>query len=107
MPGEIAQNRRYPDGLLQAFLGTDPKPHHVLIEIATFPERRALKQAMDDLALAYSALGHLPELVMFVLRPKGKFLIGGTHVIRSKLGLSRLEAQWRIVELWTLRGRVP
>jgi hypothetical protein len=104
MPGEIAQNRRYPDGLLQAFLGNDPKPHNVLIEVATCPERRALKQALDDLALAYSALGHLPELVMFVLRPKGKFRIGGNHTIRSKLGLSRLEAQWRTVELWALPG---
>jgi hypothetical protein len=102
MPGEIAQNRRYPDGLLQAFFGSHPKPENVLIEVATYPERRALKQALDDLAVAYSALGHLPELVLFVLRSKGTFRIGGTHAIRSKLGLSRLEAQWRTVELWTL-----
>src|ERR1051325_11356536 len=72
MPGEVIQNRRYPDGLLQAFFGNDPKPHHVLMEIATYPEKRALNQAMDDLALAYSALGHLPELLMLVLRPKRK-----------------------------------
>jgi hypothetical protein len=104
MPGEIAQNRRYPDGLLQAFLGNDPKPHHVLVEIATYPERRALKQALDDLALAYSALGHLPELVMYVLRPKGTFRVGDKHAIRSKLGLSQLEARWRTVELWALSG---
>ena len=70
MPGELIQNRRFPDGLLQAFLGTEPKPHHVLVEIATYPERRALKQAMDDLTLAYSAVGHLPELLMLVLRPR-------------------------------------
>lgn len=61
MPGELVQNRRYPDGLLRAFLGDDPKPHPLLIEIATYPERRALKQALDDLTLAYSALGHLPD----------------------------------------------
>jgi hypothetical protein len=104
MPGEIAQNRRYPDGLLQAFLGNEPKPHNVLIEVATYPERRALKQALDDLALAYSALGHLPELVMFVLRARGKLRIGDNHAIRSKLGLSQLEARWRTVELWALPG---
>jgi len=102
MPGEIVQNRRYPDGLLQAFLGNDSKPHHVLIEIATYPERRALMQALDDLTLAYSALGHLPELLMFVLRPKGKLRISGEHAIQSKLGISRLEVAWRVVELWTL-----
>jgi len=104
MPGEIAQNRRYPDGLLQAFLGNEPKQHNVLIEVATYPERRALKQALDDLALAYSALGHLPELVMFVLRARGKLRIGDNHAIRSKLGLSQLEARWRTVELWALPG---
>jgi hypothetical protein len=101
-PGEIAQARKYPDGLLRVYLADERKPHHVLIEVATYAEERALKQALDDLTLAYAALGHLPELLMLVLRPKGKFRIGGTHAVRSKLGLSRLEAGWRSVELWTL-----
>jgi hypothetical protein len=102
MPGEVVQNRRLPDGLLQVMLDKDPKTHHVLVEIATFPERRALTQALDDLALAYSTLGHLPELVMLVLRPKGRFRIDGNHAIESGLGLSKLAATWRSVELWTL-----
>src|SRR5712671_6717054 len=55
MPGELVQNRRFPDGLLRAFLRGEPQPCHVLVEIATYPERRALKQALDNLALAYSA----------------------------------------------------
>src|SRR5690349_1572069 len=86
MPSEVLQSRRCPDGLLQALLGDDPRPHHVLIEIATYPERRALLQALDDLTLAYAALGHLPELLMLVLRPKGKFRIEGKHTIQSELG---------------------
>ncbi len=102
MPAEVVQNRRYPDGLLRAFLGNDPTPHYVLIEIATYPERRALKQALDDLALAYSALGHLPEMLMLVLRPKGKFRIAGKHTVQSELGLASLWVEWRTVELWTL-----
>jgi hypothetical protein len=102
MPGEIIQNRKYPDGLLRVYLSGQRKPHHVLIEVATYSEERALKQAVDDLTLAYSALGHLPELLMLVLRPKGSFRIGGRHTVRSKLGLSRLEAEWKTVELWTL-----
>ncbi len=102
MPGEIVQSRKYPDGLLQVFLAGDQKPHHVLLEVATYSEKRALKQALDDLALAYSTLGHLPELVMLVLRPKGKFRISGKYEVRSKLGLSRLEVEWKAVELWTL-----
>jgi hypothetical protein len=79
MPGEIVQSRKYPDGLLQVFLGREPKPHHVLVEVATYPEKRALKQALDDLTLAYTALGYLPELLMLILRPRGKFRIGGNH----------------------------
>jgi hypothetical protein len=101
-PGEVAQTRKFPDGLLQVFLQGEKRPHQVLIEVATYPEKRALKQALDDLTLSYSALGHLPELLMLVLRPRGQFRIGDKHAVASKLGLSRLEAQWRQVELWTL-----
>jgi len=102
MPGEIVQNRKYPDGLLQVFLGNETKPHHVLVEVATYPEKRALKQALDDLTLAYQTLGHLPELLMLILHPKGKLRIIGQHEIRSKLGLSRLAVEWKSVEVWTL-----
>ncbi len=42
MPGEIVQTRKYPDGLLQVFLGNERKPHHVLVEVATYSEKRAL-----------------------------------------------------------------
>jgi hypothetical protein len=102
MPGEIVQSRKLPDGLLRAFLHGEREPHHVLIEVATYAERRALKQALDDLTAAYGALGHLPELLMLVLRPKGTFRIGGRHEVRSPLGLSWLQAEWKVVELWTL-----
>jgi hypothetical protein len=102
MPGEIVQNRKYPDGLLQVFLGSETKPHHVLIEVATYPEKRALKQALNDLTLAYNMLGHLPDLLMLVLRPKGKYRISGQHEIHGKLGLASLTARWTVKELWTL-----
>ena len=102
MPGEIVQNRKYPDGLLRVYLAGQRRPHHVLIEVATYSEERALRQALDDLTLSYQTLGSLPELLMLVLRPKGRFQISGKHEVRSKLGLSRLEAQWKPVELWTL-----
>src|SRR5579862_9765186 len=102
MPGEIVQNRKYPDGLLQAYFRNDRKPHHVLIEVATYPERRALKQALDDLTLAYNVLGKLPELLMLVLRPKGKFRIDGRHAVESVFGLSRMEVFWKVVEVWNL-----
>lgn len=102
MPGELVQNRKYPDGLLRVYLVGQRKPHYVLVEIATYAEERALGQALDDLTLSYQKLGHLPELLMLVLRPKGRFRISGRHAVRSRLGLSRLEAEWKPVELWTL-----
>jgi hypothetical protein len=73
--------------------------------VATYPEERAVQQALDDLTLACSALGYLPDLLMLVLCPKGGMRIGGKHEVRSKLGLSRLEAEWKPVELWTLSAR--
>jgi hypothetical protein len=102
MPGEIAQSRKFPDGLLRVFRAGEKQPYPVLVEVATYPEKRALKQALDDLALAYLALGRLPELLMLVLRPKGQFRITGKYQVQSKLGLARLEAEWKPTELWTL-----
>jgi hypothetical protein len=102
MPAEVVQNRKYPDGLLRVYLAGQRKPHYVLIELATFAEERALQQALDDLTLSYQTLGSLPELLMLILRPKGRFQISGRHEVWSRLGLSRLEAEWKPVELWTL-----
>ncbi len=102
MPGEIAQSRRYPDGLFRVYLVGEKAPCHVLIEVATYPEKRALRQALDDLALALAVLGHLPDLLMLILRPGGRFRIEGKHEVRGKLGLSRLKAEWKPIELWTL-----
>jgi hypothetical protein len=104
LPGEIAQSRKYPDGLLRVYFQGERQPHLVLIEVATYPERRALKQAQDDLTLAYSALDQLPELLLLVLQPKGSLRITGRHEVRSPRGLSRLTAEWRVVELWTLQA---
>jgi hypothetical protein len=68
-PGEIAQSRKFPNGLLRVYFTGQQKPQRVLIEVATYSEPRALKQALDDLTLANSALGSLPELLVLVLRP--------------------------------------
>ena len=61
MPGEIVQNRKLPDGFLRVFLRDEPKPLPLLVEVATYPEKRALKQALGDLTLAYNVLGKLPD----------------------------------------------
>src|SRR5262245_59743764 len=91
MQAELVHPRRLPDGLLEVYFEGQKRPDHVLVEIATYPEPRALEQALDDLTLARQHLkGELPELLMLVLCPKGKFRISGKHAVRSRLGWSEL-----------------
>jgi hypothetical protein len=102
MPGEIVQNRKYPDGLFKATFSGRRKSSHVLVNVATYAEKRTLRQALDDLAVAFAALRYVPELLMLILPPKGKLRIGGKHEVHSPLGYSRLGGVWKVVELWTL-----
>src|SRR5262245_10710830 len=100
---ELVQPRQLPDGLIEVLFEGRKKPDHVLVEVATYPEKRALEQALDDLTLARQFLkGVLPEMLMLVLCPRGKFRIGGRHEARSRLGWSGLGCGWKVVELWTL-----
>jgi hypothetical protein len=60
------------------------------------------RRRRNGASTAYQALGHLPELLMLVLCPKGRFQIKGKHEVRSKLGLALLSVEWKVVELWGL-----
>ncbi len=103
LQAELVQPRKLPDGLLEVYFEKRKEPDHVLVEVATYPEERALDQALDDLALARRHLkGKLPELLMLVLCPKGKLRITGKHAVTSRLGWSKLACQWHVVEVWTL-----
>jgi hypothetical protein len=105
LQAELVQPRRLPDGLLEVFFRRRSKPDHVLVEVATYADKRVLKQALDDLTLAYQQLGSLPELLMLVLRPKGQFRVLGSHNVQSRLQWSQLACRWRVVELWTLQAQ--
>lgn len=101
---ELVQPRQLPDGLVEVYFEGEKTPDHVLVEIATYPERRALEQALDDLTLARQYLqGKLPELLMIVLCQRGKFTIDGSNAVRSRLGWSELSCRWNVVEM----GKVP
>ncbi len=71
LQAELVQPRRLPDGLLEVFFRGRKEPDYVLVEVATYPEKRALNQAINDLMLSRQQLGRLPELLMLVLCPKG------------------------------------
>lgn len=100
---ELVQSGQLPDGLIEVYFEGQKKPDHVLVEVATYPEKRALQQALDDLTIARKYLrGVLPELLMLVLCRKGKFEIPGEHEVQSRLGWSSLKCTWKVVELWKI-----
>jgi hypothetical protein len=101
-PAEVVQPARLPDGLLEVTPPGQKKPDYCLVEIATYPEKRVLQRALDDLALTYVHLRVLPELLVLVLSPKGRYRVEGRREVQSKLNWSRLVAEWKVVELWTV-----
>jgi len=101
---ELVQPRRLPDGLLEVFFQGRKEPDRFLIEIATYPEKRVLQQALDDLTLATVHFRQPPELLIVVLCPKGRYRVVRQHERRSRLGWSSLVGGWNVVELWTLEA---
>ena len=102
LQAEVVQPRRLPDGLLEVHLKGRKRPEHVVVEIATYAEQRVLAQALGDVSLVYQEFGEPPDLLVLVLRPKGKFRVGTSHSVRSRLGWSSLAGTWKVVELWEL-----
>jgi hypothetical protein len=97
---ELVQPRQIPDGLLEVIFEGRKSPAHVLIEIATYAEKRIAEQASDDLMLAFQHLRKVPDLLVLVLRPKGRQEVATNWTAGSELGWSALSASWKIVELW-------
>jgi hypothetical protein len=104
LQAEMVQPRQLPDGLLEVYVEGSAEPVHVVVEVSTYPEKRAREQGLDDLTLAYQQLGVLPELLIVVLCRKGRFRVGDKHEVRSRLGWSKLAGAWKPVELWTLKA---
>jgi hypothetical protein len=104
LQAELVQPRRLPDGLLEVYFHGCSLPDYFLLEVSTYPEKRILEQALDDLTLAYHHLRVLPELLTVVLFPKGKFEVLGEHTVASRLQWSQLACRWKVVKLWELSG---
>jgi hypothetical protein len=99
---ELVEPNKLPDGLLEVYFHGRSAPDYFLLEIATYPEKRALEQALKDLTLAYQHLHVLPELLTVVLCPRGRFRLTGDHTVTSRLQWSQLACRWKVVELWEL-----
>src|SRR5687768_14837887 len=73
LQAEVVQPRQLPDGLLEVTYAGRPEPSLVLVEVATYPEKRVPRQVYDDIMLVRQSRGVLPETVVFVLRQRGRF----------------------------------
>ncbi len=99
---EVVQPSQLRDGLLEVRLEGEAHDDLVLLEVATYPERRVEDQLTRDLMLVYLDRGELPEAVTLVLRGKGQYRVPGSRDLRSHRGLSSCRLNWRVVELWAV-----
>ena len=64
---QVVQPTQIPDGLLEARRRGQPRDDLVLLEAATYPERRVVRQMTRDLMLVYLDQSELPEAVAYLL----------------------------------------
>ena len=103
-PGELVQSRQLPDGLIDARIPGHADPILCLIEINTYPYSRVASELLDDVVLTYLNRGVVPEVIALTLCEKGKVRIDSEWRLISPLGHTRLEAGWRVVNLWELNA---
>ncbi len=99
---EVVQPRQLPDGLLEVRLRGRPEPVLLLVEIATYPEKRVVEQMMDGLRLVRQTRGVLPDGLVLILCPRGKYQVPEEGMAQSALGWSKETLSWKAVEVWTL-----
>src|SRR5262249_16205706 len=91
-----------PDGLLEARFAGSAEPRLVLVEVATYPEPRVVKQVQDDIRLVRQARGVLPDALVLCLCPRGKYRVPEQAEEQSPLGWVSESLRWKVVEVWTL-----
>jgi hypothetical protein len=99
---EVVQPRQIPDGLLEVHLRDRREPIPLLVEFATYPEKRVARQVMDDLMLAWQARGVLPDVLVLVLCQRGRAEVPAAEEVASALGWAQAAFRWKTVPLWTL-----
>lgn len=106
LQAEVVQPLQLPDGCLEVQLVGADAPIYLVLELATYPERRVTEQLVRNALLVRLDRGKLPELIVFVLRPKGKVAVTGSFEEASHLNLTGLTLRWKVVELWNLSAEV-
>lgn len=104
LPGELVQSRQLPDGMVEAWLAGRADPVLCLIEINTYSYSKTANELLDDVLLTYLNRRVVPEVVAITLSAKDNVRIAPTVRLTSPLGHTRLEAGWRVVNLWELNA---
>ena len=99
---EVVQPRKLPDGLLEVQFADRAEPGLVLVEVATYPEKRVVGQMQDGIRLVRQVHGILPDALVLCLCPRGKYRVPGKVEERSQQGWVVETLTWNVVELWTL-----
>jgi hypothetical protein len=89
-----------PDGFLLAWRAGRDRPEPYIIEIATYPEARTAEQALNDLLLVYLLRREVPNVIVLVLRPKGRLQVADRARHLALDGVTELGGRWRVIELW-------
>jgi hypothetical protein len=98
---EVVQPRKLPDGLLEARFAGEQESRLILVEVATYPEKRVVQQVCDDLRLVRQARGVLVDAVVLCLCPRGAYHVPQTAEDASPLNWSGETLRWKVVEVWT------
>lgn len=99
---EVVQPRQLPDGLLEVRWARSREPSLVLVEIATYPEKRIVQQMQDDIRLVRQGRWVLPEALVLCLCPRGTYRVPEQAEENSSLGWTSEALSWKVVEVWTL-----
>jgi predicted transposase YdaD len=98
---ELTHPRQMPDGLLEATFPGQAEPALYVVEVATYPERRAEEEAARNAMLVFLERGLVPEVLTVVLRPRGNLRVTGDWQLASGSGRTRLAVRSVVVEMWT------
>jgi hypothetical protein len=104
LPGELVQSRQLPDGLVEARLTGRAEPVLCLIEINTYSYTATANELLDDVLLTYLNRRVVPEVIALTLHDRGHVRVAPDVRLSSTLGHARLEASWRVVNLWELNA---
>jgi hypothetical protein len=98
---EVVHPRQLPDGLLEVTFPGRAGPDLYVVEVTTYPDRRAEEEAARDAMLVFLDRGVVPEVLTLVLRQRGNVRLTGDWQLGSG-GRTLLSCRSRVIELWML-----